>query len=159
MEHNVAESNRSAKTSWGQVATLAAVATILLVFCFLKVRAEMDWSKVVQKPSPTQYLAFHHSHPLSRHLRVVKADVNTRYDLAVSMTGLFEGVADQRIHVDVVGYPELSSEFDLATAGSLGLGTKLNDAGTIVPEDQSLKNVELLVAKIDSKPRIVAVAK
>jgi hypothetical protein len=153
------ESVGQVKTNRTVVVLLGAVAATLLLLCFLKVRAEMAWREVVRDPSPEQYVAFHHSHPLSRHLRAVKADVNTRYELSVSMTGLFEGVANQKIDIEVVGHPELSGDYDLAAAESLGLGTKVNESGVIEPEDQSLKNVELLVASTDAKPRIVAVVK
>ena len=62
----------------------------------------------------------------------------------------------RNMHVTVSGHPDLAGDYGVYEAMSLGLGPKANADGNIVLNTKPLKDVELFVARIGGKSRIVA---
>lgn len=103
------------------------------------------WKSAMSSASPTAYMSFHKAYPNSTHLTVFRADVDMSTDLEGNM------------HVTVSGHPDLAGDYGVYEAMSLGLGAKANADGNIVLNTEPLKDVELFVARIGGKSRIVAV--
>jgi hypothetical protein len=77
--------------------------------------------------------------------------------MSISMGSTGSGTASGGpISIEVAGHPELSGGYDLQTALALGIGAKADADGLIVVDTRPLKNVELFIAQIGGKPRIVA---
>jgi len=60
------------------------------------------------------------------------------------------------VTINVSGHPEFSGDYAVAAALTLGIGAKVNVDGDTVLDNRPIKNVELYIAKIGGKPRIVA---
>ena len=103
------------------------------------------WKSATSSASPAAYMSFHKAYPNSTHLTVFRADVDMSTDLEGNM------------HVTVSGNPDLAGDYIVNEAMSLGLGAKANADGNIVLNTEPLKDVELFVARIGGKSRIVAV--
>jgi hypothetical protein len=77
--------------------------------------------------------------------------------MSISVNGAGYGTATGGpVQINVSGHPELSGGYDVKTAADLGIGAKVNADGYIVMDNRLLKNVELFIAQIGGKPRIVA---
>ena len=77
--------------------------------------------------------------------------------MSISMGSTGSGTATGGpVQIDVSGHPELSGGYEVETAMALGIGAKANSDGNIVMDNRPLKNVELFIARIGGKSRIVA---
>lgn len=115
------------------------------------------WARAKSKGTPAAYLAFYRAYPKSKRLTVLRADVDSSYSMSISVGGSRQGSASGGpITIEVSGHPELSGGYDIETAAALGIGAKADADGHIELDNEPLKNVELFIAQIGGKPRIVA---
>ena len=115
------------------------------------------WARAKSLGTPAAYLGFHRTYPNSARLKVLRADVDSSYSMTISMGSSGSGKASGGpVSIDVSGHPELSGGYDVETAAALGIGAKANADGNIVVDNRPIKNVELFIAQIGGKPRIVA---
>jgi hypothetical protein len=120
-------------------------------------RESAAWKRATSNGSPTAYMDFHSAYPDSKRLTVLRADVDSSYSMSISMGSTGSGTATGGpVQIDVSGHPELSGGYEVETAMALGIGAKANSDGNIVMDNRPLKNVELFIARIGGKSRIVA---
>lgn len=107
--------------------------------------------------STASYKEFHTAYPNSKRLSVVRADVDCTYSITMSLGSYGSGSASGGpLNITVSGHPEFSGDYQVESAAALGLGAEKTPDGTVQLNGSSFKNVELLVAQREGKPKIVA---